>query len=195
MSITCQLTGALKQREKLWDRGLEKKVVQAMQIVNQYTTDTLLILHQQFTNTSLTHYWYYPAQLVRWFVNRFLTDTPLTVKCHLIDIMTDSQQILDWHSNDIVTVMSTHSRPRCRLIDWLTPPVRHDPLNLESAILDKIDVRFIPPSAPSQNQGWENGMFWLLHSFILDLGGWGFAVPLYSVQDCSLTLKVLTTMN
>ena len=91
--------------------------------------------------------------------------------------------------------MSTHSRPRCRLIDWLTPPVRHDPLNLESAILDKIDVRFIPPSAPSQNQGRENGMFWLLHSFILDLGGWGFAVPLYSVQDCSLTLKVLTTMN
>ena len=49
----CQLTGTLKQREKLWDRGLEKKVEQAMQIVNQYTTDTLLILHQQFTNTSL----------------------------------------------------------------------------------------------------------------------------------------------
>ena len=48
----CQLTGTLKQREKLWDRGLEKKVEQAMQIVNQYTTDTLLILHQQFTNTS-----------------------------------------------------------------------------------------------------------------------------------------------
>ena len=169
----CQLTGTLKQREKLWDRGLEKKVVQAMQIVNQYTTDTLLTLYQQFTNTSLTHYWYYPAQLVGWFVNRFLTDTPLTVTCHLIDTMTACQQILDWHSNDIVTVMSTHSRPRCRLIHWLTSPVRHDPLNLESAILDKIDVKFIPPSAPPQNQGWENGMFWLFHSFILDLGGMG----------------------
>ena len=170
-----------------------------MQIVHKHTTDTLLILNQQFTNTSLTHYWYYPAQLVGWFVNWFLTDTPLTIKCRLIDIMTDCQQILDRHLNDIVTVMSTHSRPRCRLIHWLTPPVRHYTLNLESAILDKIDVKFIPPSAPAQNQGWENGMFWLLHSFILDLGGggggWRFAVPLYSVQDCSLTLKVLTTMN
>lgn len=140
MSITCQLTGTLKQREKLWDRGLEKKVVQAMQIVNQYTTDTLLILHQQFTNTSLTHYWYYPAQLVGWFVNRFLTDTPLTIKCHLIDIMTDCQKILDRHLNDIATVMLTHSRPRCWLIHWLTPPVRHDPLNLESAILDNLPL-------------------------------------------------------
>ena len=140
MSITCQLTGTLKKREKLWDRGLEKKVVQAMQIVNQYTTDTLLILHQQFTNTSLTHYWYYPAQLVGWFVNRFLTDTPLTIKCHLIDIMTDCQKILDRHLNDIATVMLTHSRPRCWLIHWLTPPVRHDPLNLESAILDNLPL-------------------------------------------------------
>ena len=28
-----------------------------------------------------------------------------------------------------------------------------------------------------QNQGWESGTFWLLRSFILDLGGMGFAVP------------------
>ena len=41
-----------------------------------------------------------------------------------------------------------------------------------------------PPSPP--NQGWENGAFWLLRDFILDLGGWGFAVPFYFVQDCSL---------
>ena len=191
----CQLTGTLKQREKLWDRGLEKKVVQAMQIVNQYTTDTLPILHQQFTNTSLTHYWYYLAQLVGWFVNRFLTDTALTVKCHLIDITTDSQLILDQHSTNIAMVKSTDSQPRCQLIHWLTPLVRHDPLNLESAILDKIDVKFIPPSAPPQNQGWENGVCCLLRSFILDLGGWKFAVPLYSVQDCGLTLKVLTTRS
>ena len=136
-----------------------------MQIVNQYTIDTLLILHQQFINTSLTHDWYYPAQLVGWFVNRFLTNTPLTIKCHLIDIMTDCQQILDRHLNNIATVMLTHSRPRCWLIHWLTPPVRHDPLNLESAILDNLP--------PPQNQGWENGMFWLLHSFILDLGDGG----------------------
>ena len=47
-------------------------------------------------------------------------------------------------------------------------------------ILDKIDGKFVFP----QNQGWGNGAFWLLRGFILDLGGWGFAVPFYSVQDC-----------
>ena len=32
-----------------------------------------------------------------------------------------------------------------------------------------------------RNQGWENGAFWRL---TLDLGGTGFAVPSYFVQDC-----------
>ena len=40
-----------------------------------------------------------------------------------------------------------------------------------------------------QNQGWENGAFWFLRGFILDLGrgggGW-FVVPFYFIQDCSL---------
>ena len=38
---------------------------------------------------------------------------------------------------------------------------------------------------PPLNQGQENGAFWLQGGFIFDLGGWGFAVPFYSVQDCS----------
>ena len=42
----------------------------------------------------------------------------------------------------------------------------------------------LDPSPP--NQGWENGAFWLLRDFILDLRGWGFAVPFYFVQDCNL---------
>ena len=37
----------------------------------------------------------------------------------------------------------------------------------------------------SQNQTGENGAFWRLRGFILDLGGWGFAVPFDSVQNCS----------
>ena len=42
-----------------------------------------------------------------------------------------------------------------------------------------------------QNQGWENGAFWLPRGFILacfDLGAGdgGLAVPFYSVQDFSL---------
>ena len=45
---------------------------------------------------------------------------------------------------------------------------------VQSAILDKIDG----------NQWWENGVFWLLRGFILDLGGRGFGVRFYSVQDC-----------
>ena len=43
-----------------------------------------------------------------------------------------------------------------------------------------------------RNQGWENGVLWLLCGFILDLGkvggggvGFAFAVPCYFVQDCS----------
>ena len=56
-------------------------------------------------------------------------------------------------------------------------------VHIQPTILDKIDGKFVPP--PHPNQGWENGAFWLLRSFILDLGGWGFAVPFHSVQDCS----------
>ena len=40
-----------------------------------------------------------------------------------------------------------------------------------------------PPSPP--NQGWEMARFCPSRAFILDLGGWGFAVPFYFVQDCS----------
>ena len=53
-----------------------------------------------------------------------------------------------------------------------------------TTILDKINGKPRPPSPP--NQGWENGTFWLLRDFILDLGGWVFAVPFYFVQDCSM---------
>ena len=41
---------------------------------------------------------------------------------------------------------------------------------------------------PPPNQRWENGAFWLLRGFIVDLGegggGWRFAVPFHFVQDC-----------
>ena len=47
-----------------------------------------------------------------------------------------------------------------------------------ATILDKIDGKFVPPSLPK-----ENGAFWLLRGFILDLGGMGFAVSFYSVHD------------
>ena len=58
--------------------------------------------------------------------------------------------------------------------------------------MDKINGKPSPlPSSP--NQRWENGAFWLLRGFILDLGGggggWGFAVPFYFVQDCSITTQ------
>ena len=41
-----------------------------------------------------------------------------------------------------------------------------------------------PP--PPLNQGWENGTFWLLSGFILDVGGGGggFGVSFYYVQYC-----------
>ena len=61
-----------------------------------------------------------------------------------------------------------------------------------TTVLDKFVPSPHPLSPP--NQGRENGAFWLLLGFILDLGrggggvgvgGWKFAVPFYSVQDCS----------
>ena len=54
---------------------------------------------------------------------------------------------------------------------------------LVHAVLDKIDGKFVPPPSPQSRL--EICAFWLLHCFILDLGGgvgWGFAVPFYSVQ-------------
>ena len=51
---------------------------------------------------------------------------------------------------------------------------------------------FTPLPPPHLKSRMENGAFWLLRGFILDLGGggggWGFAVPFYSVQDCSFVV-------
>ena len=53
-----------------------------------------------------------------------------------------------------------------------------------------MDGRFIPPLPTKSRIG--NGVLWLLCGFILDLGrGWGFAVPFYYVQDCTLLKKKL----
>ena len=53
-----------------------------------------------------------------------------------------------------------------------------------ATILDKINGKFDPSPNSLWNQGWENGVFWLLRGVILYLGRWGFAVPFYFVQDC-----------
>ena len=46
-----------------------------------------------------------------------------------------------------------------------------------------------PPPAPSQIKDGKMARFCPSRAFILDLGrgvgGWGFAVPFYFVQDCS----------
>ena len=51
--------------------------------------------------------------------------------------------------------------------------------------LDKINRKFFTPP-PGIKDG-KNGALWLLRGFIFDFGGggWGFAVPFLSVQDCS----------
>ena len=49
------------------------------------------------------------------------------------------------------------------------------------------------PFPPSQ--GWENGAFCLLRGFILDFGGWGFAVPFYSVQDSRYSPSAHVSQN
>ena len=40
----------------------------------------------------------------------------------------------------------------------------------------KLTKNLYPPPPSPANQGWENGAFWLLRGFILDLGGGGMGV-------------------
>jgi len=47
--------------------------------------------------------------------------------------------------------------------------------------MKNVDPHPFPPT-----QRWENGAFWLSRGFVLDLEGWGFTVPFYSVQDGSI---------
>ena len=42
-----------------------------------------------------------------------------------------------------------------------------------------------PPPPPPQIKDGKMARFCPSSGFILDLGGWGFAVPFYFVQDCS----------
>ena len=45
-----------------------------------------------------------------------------------------------------------------------------------------------PPPPPPQIKDGKMARFYPSRDFILDLGGWGFAVPLYFVQDCNNAL-------
>ena len=51
-----------------------------------------------------------------------------------------------------------------------------------------------PPSLPP-NQRWENGAFLPSRGFMLDLGGWEFAVPFYFVQDCRCPRHIQSVIN
>ena len=54
-----------------------------------------------------------------------------------------------------------------------------------STILDKINGKPRPPPSPQIKDG-KMARFCPSRGFILDLGGMGFAVSFYFVQDCSL---------
>ena len=107
----CQLTGTLKQREKLWDRGLEKKVEQAMQIVNQYTTDTLLILHQQFTNTSLILSSPTCRMICQPIFDWYSTDSNMSLNRYNDRLSTDTWLTLERYSDGYVDSQSTEMSP------------------------------------------------------------------------------------
>ena len=51
------------------------------------------------------------------------------------------------------------------------------------AILDKIDGKFVPPPSTQVRDG-TMARFGFCAASSLICGGWGFAVPFYSVQDC-----------
>ena len=56
-------------------------------------------------------------------------------------------------------------------------------------ILDKINGKLRPPPPPPLSPNIKDGKmarFCPSRGSILDFGGWGFAVPFYSVQDCGL---------
>ena len=54
-------------------------------------------------------------------------------------------------------------------------------------VLDKIDGKFVPPSLPPPPPSIKDGKlarFGFCAASSLIWGGWGFAVPFYSVQEC-----------
>ena len=61
----------------------------------------------------------------------------------------------------------------------------------QATMLDKIDGKPRPSTPPppqkkkKKNRDRKMARFFPSGGFILGLGGWGFAVPFYSVQDCS----------
>ena len=136
--------------------------------------------------------------------HRYLTDTPPTVHQYISDTLlilssptcwmicqpifdrysTDNKMSLDWY-NDWLSkdTWPTLERYSDGYVDSQSTEMLADTLVDTPSKTWSTQSRIcnLGQSAPPQNQGWENGMFWLLHSFILDLGGWGFAVPLYSV--------------
>ena len=52
----------------------------------------------------------------------------------------------------------------------------------------------LEPSSPQIKDG-KMARFCPSRGFILDLGGWGFAVPFYFVQDCSSSIGKLTELR
>ena len=61
-----------------------------------------------------------------------------------------------------------------------------------ATILDKKDGKFVPPHPPkSRMEKWRVLAFALFHPwFGWGGGGWGFAVPFYSVQECRCCVEV-----
>ena len=91
VSTTC-IDRYLVTKGKALGMRFEKHIVQVMSIENQYTTDILLILHGQFTDTLPTHYQFYH----NWLSVDLSTNTRPTVKHRSADMSAKLQLFKVW---------------------------------------------------------------------------------------------------
>ena len=105
------------------------------------------------------------------------TSSVLTVKDNFVNLLLQGEEIFKFLPEWVQLSQGGQKRQKTKWWwrpQWKIPPenpwkrhFRDSKFQNIPTIVDKTDGKFIPP--PPLNQWWENGAFWLLHCFILEL--------------------------